>query len=784
MRNHLNFDWRFKRGEDTLGITQLLLDTEIVDLPHNATPHPYNYVSEKSYQDIFTYQKLFAYDPLWENQHVTLHFEGVLHQATVYLNGVHLGIHQGGYTPFSYDITKILKKGESQLLTVYADSNESLNIPPFGNVIDYLTFSGLYREVYLEIRHPKHLKDFHFYSTDLLSQPKGHLSYELSENVEGLIKIQIMDHLQIKHDQIFPIEGIQGIYHFDIQDISLWDIDHPKLYKVQIKLIENHQVLDEVSFKYGFRESVFKKDGFYLNGKKLKLMGLNRHQDYPYVGYAMPKSAQRQDAYILKHQLNCNIVRTSHYPQSKHFIEACDQLGLLVFEEIPGWQYIGDAAWKEVALKNVKEMVNRDKHHPSVVLWGVRINESGDDDPFYKKTNEIAKALDPMRQTAGVRFITHSSVLEDVFALNDFIHEGHNTPLRKLSEVTDLKDIPYLVTEHTGHMFPTKSFDPEEKRLEHAKRHMRITNHMIQDPEISGSIGWCMHDYLTHVDFGSGDKLCYHGVLDMFRNTKMAAYFYESQQGHTPYLETSSHFNIGEYPKGFIQDALIFSNCEEIHVYRNQTYIGSLKHDLEFSHLKYPPFKMDWLGDALIKYEGFSKEKSDLIKQLYPLIATYGEHHLPKDIANKVTQEDIKCAWQMYGKYVANWGSKSVSYTFKGYMNQKEVISKTKGNDYQMMIKITSDALSLNHAETYDVTRITIEALNEHQHRLVFASESLTIKTDEKLKLIGDDVISLIGGIRSFWVRTTGIAGKSILTVTHQQQDYHLELNITQEVSL
>jgi len=298
MRKHLNFDWRFKKGEDTQGIDQLLSDMEIVDIPHNATPHPYNHVNEKSYQNVFTYQKTFVYDSSFEGMHVTLHFEGVLHQATVYFNGVCLGIHQGGYTPFSFDISHLLKKDEAQLLTVYADSQESLNIPPFGNVIDYLTFSGLYREVYLDIRNPIHLKDIYLYGTELLSIPKGHLKYELSQHVEGYIKIQIHDDHLVKLEHLYPINQVNDTLQFDIKDLILWDLEHPKLYKVVIQLINNHYILDEVCIDYGFREAIFKPDGFYLNGKKIKLLGLNRHQDYPYVGYAMPKSAQRQDAYI------------------------------------------------------------------------------------------------------------------------------------------------------------------------------------------------------------------------------------------------------------------------------------------------------------------------------------------------------------------------------------------------------------------------------------------------------------------------------------------------------
>lgn len=141
----------------------------------------------------------------------------------------------------------------------------------------------------------------------------------------------------------------------------------------------------------------------------MKLIGLNRHQSWPYAGYAMPRRIQRKDARILKEELGCNMVRTSHYPQSRHFLDACDELGLLVMEEIPGWQHIGDEAWKERSLKELEDMIIRDYNRPSIVLWGVRINESQDDHNFYERTNALAHSMDSGRQTGGTRISSAAS---------------------------------------------------------------------------------------------------------------------------------------------------------------------------------------------------------------------------------------------------------------------------------------------------------------------------------------------------------------------------------------
>ncbi len=780
MHKSINFDWQFKPSFDADAIFHKVQDGERVDIPHTHKILPIQYANEKAYQFKSTYQKIFSIDEL--DAYVFIDFEGVAHEADVYLNGHHLGTHKGGYTKFTYDITKYVYKDLENLLTVFVDARSNLNFPPFGHVIDYLTFGGIYREVSIYTKPKVHIKDYLISTKDIDKVIAFKLEYQLSEPFLGDFRINLTDGDKVLLNETIKVDGSSQAHSYTANHLKLWSIENPKLYRITISIEKENIISDQVSFTYGFRMAEFKPDGFYLNGKRIKLVGLNRHQDYPYVGYAMPKHAQIKDAEILKHDLNLNIVRTSHYPPSKHFIDACDKLGLLVFEEIPGWQYIGDETWKMNALEHVKEMILRDKNSPSVVLWGVRINESGDDDDFYSKTNRLAKKLDDTRQTAGVRFITHSSILEDVYTLNDFIHEGHNIPLRALKDVTDRKDIPYLVTEHTGHMFPTKSFDHEMRRYEHAKRHMVITNHMLGSMDISGSIGWCMHDYYTHIDFGSGDKICYHGVLDMFRNEKPAAYFYQSQQAHTPYLEVSSNFNIGDHNKGYIEDVYIFSNCDQIKVYRNDLYIGDLEKVDTLSHLAFAPYKMDWFGDLLIKQENLDEKTNDFIKLYYRDLVSKGKDHLKESMKNlNPSDELLKKTYDMYGKYVANWGSKSVFYTFKGFIDGVHVITKTKGNDYQIDFKISLDRDKLVIEDTYDVTRITIEALNEHNHRLTYAHDAFEIITDDKLEVIGDCFVSLIGGIRSFWVKTKKTTGQSTLIIKHSEKIYQLSIHITKE---
>ena len=193
-------------------------------------------------------------------------------------------------------------------------------------------------------------------------------------------------------------------------EVTLWDLERPKLYDVVTTLVWNGQALHQHRARTGFRQARFELNGFFLNGRRVKLFGANRHQHYPYTGFAMGDRAQRRDAEILRLELNCNMVRCSHYPQAPAFLDACDELGLLVWEEPAGWQYLGDQAWKELACRDVEEMVRRDRNRPCIVIWAPRLNETADDTELYTRTEQIVKALDGSRQTAGA---THGAVLPD-----------------------------------------------------------------------------------------------------------------------------------------------------------------------------------------------------------------------------------------------------------------------------------------------------------------------------------------------------------------------------------
>lgn len=772
---HLNYDWNFLPHfeEKYLELAELP-DCIKVDLPHTVKEVPYNYFDDKIYQFISCYHKILNLPSIYKGKKLLLKFAGVMGYAEVFVNGKFITNHFGGYTPFTVDITPYFNFDEDNHLIVKVDSTERSDIPPFGFVMDYLTYGGIYREVSLEIVEKCHIEHV-FIKTKKVTDVNKQLEINIVLNepilddnnalrikiFEGNTIIKTITHALNINDKEITIKDI-------ITDIKLWDIEEPNLYNLTVELLNNEKLVDNVTERFGFREVSFQPDGFYLNGKKIKLRGLNRHQSYPYVGYAMPKSAQEEDAEILKNELGVNIVRLSHYPQSKHFVNRCDELGLLVFCEVPGWQHIGNQKWKEHAKENLQEMIINYFNHPSIILWGVRINESKDDDVFYQEMNRLAKMLDDTRPTGGVRNFKHSHLFEDVYTYNDFVHSGKNQGLDKPIKVTG-KKVPYLVTEHNGHMFPTKKFDSEAKRVEHALRHLRVLNAMYQYDDLCGAIGWCMVDYNTHKEFGSGDRICHHGVMDMFRLEKTAFYAYSSQQDKYPVLHVASTLNTGEYDASLLSRVYIFTNCDYVDVYRNDDYLGRFYPDQkEFKYLPHPPIIIDDFFGNLLENEGFSKKDAKKLKVVFKQILQTGKLNIKGMLIMAYLMIKYHMSYQkgaeLYTKYINNWGQ-DVKYRFIGYQNDKKVCEAIKGDSTVRNLEVKSNKETLIIGDTYDVCRIQVRLVDQYENILPYSFDSITIETTNNLEVIGPKQLALIGGSVAFWVKTKRETGKGEVKV-------------------
>jgi beta-galactosidase len=712
----INRKWRYSRTQVEGGHDKTFDDSRFdqVVIPHTNAPLPWHGFDEKSYEFVSLYRRRFKLPSAAKGKHVFVDFEGVMTASTVWINGTRLGEYKGGYTPFSFDLTPHLDFDGENVLAVDVDSSERPDIPPFGYEIDYLTFGGVYREVSLRIVPPTFIENIFAHPKDVLTPTPSvdvdcfiqHLS-SVRETLQLEVELREGDRVVAKNKLALPSTATAGsepvkstIPLEKLGDIKLWSLEQRNLYTVHVRLLRNNQVIDEDSRRFGFREAQFTDHGFELNGKVIKLRGLDRHQTFPWVGQAMAGRAQRRDADILRNKLKCNIVRTSHYPQSRHFLDACDEIGLLVLEEIPGWQYIGDKNWQDISVDNVSRMIRRDWNRPSIILWGVRINESRDNHDFYTRTNALAHQLDPTRQTGGIRYFQESEFLEDVFTMNDF-----GFPLKPPNHPR------YLNTEFCGHTYPTKTIDQVERLTEHTIRHARVHDQLASNPQYAGGIGWCAFDYNTHGNFGSGDRICYHGVTDIFREPKPAAGFYKSQcdPSEEIVLEPAFHWARGDASVGFSK-AVVCSNCDHLKFYIDNTMVADVDPDRkQFAHLHYAPFVLE-MGELFHK-----------------------------------------------------WGDLKI----EGYIQGKLVITKQmSGSGVDTKFLLLPDDTRLL-ADGADSTRIVLRVTDEFGCVRPFANESIKFDLQGPAQLIGDNPFSLVGGTGAVWVRAQEHSGKAILKVVH-----------------
>lgn len=798
-RVYLNDGWKF-----TGNFSEELLKSDFDDgglenvrLPHTCRELPYHYFDENDYQMVSGYRRVIKADESWKGLKILLTIEGAAHDSTVFFNGEELGAHHCGYTAFTVDLSDYLNYGADNILVVRVDSRESLNVPPFGFVVDYMTYGGIYRDVYLDIRPESYIDDV-FVETKLAKkrEVKGEkddkficldsavISKVILKNAKP--GMYIRQSIRKKGEREF-----KSLTEFCVDDIStdengaysltqktgkaeLWDIDNPALYEIKTELVDDVVSVDEKVVTFGYRKAVFHKDGFYLNGRKLKIRGLNRHQSYPYVGYAMPESMQKNDADILKYELGLNAVRTSHYPQSHYFLDRCDEIGLLVFTELPGWQHIGDENWKKQAVENVSDMIMQYRNHTSIILWGVRINESVDDDEFYEETNRVAHKLDPTRQTGGVRCYKKGNLQEDVFTYNDFLHNGKSKGCDKKSAVTPDMEKPYLISEYNGHMYPSKAFDWEEHRAEHALRHTNVLDEVANQEDIAGSFGWCMFDYNTHKDFGSGDRICYHGVMDMFRNPKLAASVYASQQDETPVLELSSSMDIGEHPGCNRGDMYIITNADSVRMYKNGKFIKEYKgEDSKYTHLKHGPILIDdYIGDSLMENEDMKEAQARDVKALLNEVAKVGLYNLSKAMYAKAGKlmllyhMKMSDAVELYNRYVGDWGGESTEYRFDAVKDGEIVKSVIKKPMKKVYIKATPSHTELCEKTSYDVAEIRLNAVDEYGNVLPYFNDVVSFKTEGPLEIIGPETTALHGGMGGTYVKTTGQRGVARLVIS------------------
>jgi beta-galactosidase len=723
-----------------------------VTVPHTVTPLSWSGWEPADWEQVWIYRKHFAGAAVAGGR-VFVDFEGVMSAATVYLRGVEVGQHQGGYLPWSVELTPQLSAGDNVLAVVV--DGRWLQVPPSGNAggaasVDYLQPAGIYRDVALRVVPEVFISDVFAKPTNVLTATPSveiQVTLDAARLPAGLVNVtaELLDGSRALASATAPVSiaatgtNAAALTITGISGVTLWSPQTPKLYGINVTVsgrgIESHTV----SVRTGFRQATFQLDGFYLNGERLEIFGLNRHQLFPYTGMAAPERLQRRDAELIKNELNCNMVRCSHYPQSPHFLDACDELGLMVWEEPPGWQYVGDAAFQQLVLENVRDMVIRDRNRPSVIVWATRLNETANYIPLYAQAREIAQALDGSRQTTGaVDVQSTSGWAEDVFAYDDYHSSGGNAILEP-----PVPGVPYMVSEAVGALDGAPLYrwiDSGATLALQAQMHAQVHSIAASNPAYAGLLGWAGIDYAS---LNGGNRIWSHvkwpGVLDTFRVAKPGAAFYRSQVDPAvkPVILPVFFWDFGQGspPAGPGPGAMIATNCDRLELYVGGVHFTTATPDTQdFPGLAHPPVLVNL---TVLEVPGLLARLG--LSGLFGALGSVEEALLP----------DLRIDGYVDGQLVSTVH-----------------MSADPARD-RLALAVEHSSIQ---ADGSDMTRVTFRALDAYGNQRPYPSGDVTLALTGPATLIGDNPFPLAtyGGVGGAFIRSqVGRTGVVTVRASH-----------------
>ena len=712
-----------------------------VTLPHTAAPLSWRDWDPTAWEQVWAYRKHFDAPTAADGRRVLLDFEAALTQATVTLNGTQVAEHLGGYLPFTAELTSTLQPG-GNVLAVRLDSTFNLNVPPDRHApypstsVDYWQPGGLYRDVWLRSVPQVFVAGVFAKPVNVLDPPTRQLVVQVTIDAAVIpagavqVTVELHDGTELIASAQVPLSIAQAgqatatATLSGLGGITLWDTDRPKLYHVTATLLVDSVPVHRYRVRTGFREATFALDGFYLNSKKVKLFGVNRHQFFPFAGGAMPARVQARDARIIRHELNCTMVRCAHYPHSQAFYDACDEVGLMAWEEAPGWGYLGDDAWLALAYRDVGQMIVRDRNHPSIILWGARLNETPNNVPFYTSTNELAHALDDSRQTAGAMPGMQDTLdfEQDVFGEDDYssVKDATGTKQPTLQPPVDAAGKPYLVSEAVGTLSGPAIYyrrtDPQAVQQGQGTAHARVHDLAASDDRYCGLLAWTGIDYPS----GSGNQyrgVKYTGVVDLFRIPKPGAAIYQAQADPrlTPVIAPAFYWDFGPAsPVTSLASAMICANLDRLELYVAGEHFATLLPDTAaYPNLAYPPSFADFTGVD---------------------------------------------------------GSSLPDLRIDGYLGSQRVASRWFSADPSGdVLTLAADDAELE-ADGTDATRVWFRAVDRYGAPRPYVAGQVTLTLDGPAVLVGDNPFDFAaaGGAGAAWLRSLpGSPGPVTVTATH-----------------
>jgi beta-galactosidase len=621
-RTDFNPGWRFLLGDADDGFRESFDDAtwEAATLPHSAriealvTGEPGS--DTWQWQGVCWYRKRFRLTPEQAGGKVYLTFDGAMNVADVWLNEAYLGRHMGGWLPFGFDITRQVVADGENLLAVRLDNqdNPATGPKPLAQ-LDFNPYHGIYRNVHLVTKGTLHITDpilanlpasgGVFVTYPAVSPEAATVRAQVHVRNDGemprafVVRARLADRggREVAAASSEPVELPSGADRNVTVDVAvrspaLWSPRTPNLYDLRTEIVEDGVVADEETTRIGVRRIEMSAAGFRINGERMFLRGTNRHQEYPYVGYALSDAAQYRDAKKIK-DAGFDYIRLSHYPHAPAFMDACDELGLVVMDCIPGWQFFNreDPEFAKIQYENCRRMLRRDRNHPCVILWEVSLNETDMPAEFVRTTHAIGHEEYPGDQCYTCGWTDGYDV---------FIQARQHGGCREITDrpcvVSEYGDWEYyaqnagLEQEAWADLAPDAANSRQLRWHGEAALLQQATNfqeaHNDNRKTIAFADGlWVMYDY----NRGYAPDIESSGCMDIFRIPKFSQAFFRSQR---PAADGAMVFIATHWTPQSALAVRVFSNCEEVALSLNGTPVERRRPDADrlSTHLAHPPF--------------------------------------------------------------------------------------------------------------------------------------------------------------------------------------------------
>ncbi len=605
---NFNPGWRFHLGDAPGAERTEYNDSlwEVVSTPHCVQLEPAECSGGRNYQGIAWYRKHFTVPADYKDRDIIVYFEAAMGKQQVYINGQLALKHLGGYLPFAVHLQDYgVKAGDNCVIAVQVDNSDDKSYPPGKTqyTLDFAYHGGIYRDVWLIGKNKVavtdaieanqvagggvfvHYRDISEQGADVLVNT--HIRNIGKPTAKVMVQTTLLDATGRKvataksNIQELPMKDTTTLFTcMHVKRPQLWSPESPTLYTLDIKVYHDKQCVDGGEMKIGIRSFEFKgKDGFWLNGRKYRqFIGANRHQDFAYVGNALPNSQQWRDAKRLKNA-GFNIIRTAHYPQDPAFMDACDELGLFVIVATPGWQYWNkDPQFEQLVLRNTHEIIRRDRNHPSVLMWEPILNETRYPLEFSLKSLEITKSEYPYPYRPVAAADVNSAGVREHY---DVVYgwPGDDEKADKPSQCIFTREFGEYVDDwyaHNNLNRASRSWGERPQLLQALSLAQSVSEMYRTTGQYIGGCQWHPFDHQR----GYHPDPYWGGIYDAFRQPKTAFYMFHSQ---LPISDRDSAFVYiaHEMTQFSDSDVVVFSNCDSV---RLSIYDGARSWILPVGH--------------------------------------------------------------------------------------------------------------------------------------------------------------------------------------------------------